>query len=249
MKEYCTHALHELHGVVEERCARAEEKHWEAPISVIHFKEEAVEDQEDARAPAVDVLSYLMSAHRASYRYVIEALQCRFGHLQQVEVHRSRLKVWVRGQGERLMQLAQEMESLVYQAYPMAQEDMVNLLTRDCFVDALQDSRLQIYVKQAHPKDVKEALTRASEMVTFLKTTIDLQSWFHPVIHRSRDYQDPKGVVEARNATGLSSKAKHQLEAVLPHQELLLVDSTTYSCACGGHGEWALHSARGGHGL
>ncbi|MPC82827.1 hypothetical protein E2C01_077513 [Portunus trituberculatus] len=40
------------------------------------------------------------------------------------------------------------------QTYPTAQEDMVSLLARDCFVDALQDSHLQIYVKQAHPKNV-----------------------------------------------------------------------------------------------
>ncbi|MPC51362.1 hypothetical protein E2C01_045205 [Portunus trituberculatus] len=62
--------------------------------------------------------------------YVVEALQCRFGHLQQVEVHRSRLKVQVRGR-----------------AYPMAQEDMISLLAMDCFVDALKDSYLQIYEK------------------------------------------------------------------------------------------------------
>ncbi|MPC50790.1 hypothetical protein E2C01_044624 [Portunus trituberculatus] len=32
-------------------------------------------------------------AQRASYRYVVEALQCHFGDLQQAEVHRSCLKV------------------------------------------------------------------------------------------------------------------------------------------------------------
>ncbi|MPC56335.1 hypothetical protein E2C01_050293 [Portunus trituberculatus] len=60
------------------------------------------------------------------------------------------------------------MESLVRWAYPAAQEDMA----RDYFVDALQDSCLQIYVKQTRPKDVQEALTRGSEIEAFLRTTI-----------------------------------------------------------------------------
>ncbi|MPD05060.1 hypothetical protein E2C01_100782 [Portunus trituberculatus] len=37
-------------GVNEERCAHAKEKHWEASISAIHFKEKGVEDQEDTGA-------------------------------------------------------------------------------------------------------------------------------------------------------------------------------------------------------
>lgn len=39
----------------------------------------------------------------------------------------------------------------------------VNLLVRDCFVEALQDLNLQIYVKQAHLKDAQGVLTQTSE--------------------------------------------------------------------------------------
>jgi len=123
------------------------------------------------RGQAVEVLGHLTPVQRASYRDVVEALRRRFGHFQQAEVHRARLKVRVRGRGEPLTQLAQEVESLVRRAYPTAREDMVDVLARDCFVDALQDQQLQIYVKQAHPQDVQEALARASEMEAFLSTT------------------------------------------------------------------------------
>ncbi|MPC30796.1 hypothetical protein E2C01_024065 [Portunus trituberculatus] len=37
MREYCAHALQELRGIVEERCARAKEKQREAPVSAIYF--------------------------------------------------------------------------------------------------------------------------------------------------------------------------------------------------------------------
>ncbi|MPC33373.1 hypothetical protein E2C01_026721 [Portunus trituberculatus] len=81
--------------------------------------------------------------------------------------------MWLKGRSEPLMQLAQEVESLVHRAHPMAQGKMVSLLARDCFVDALQDLHLQIYMKQAHPKDIQEALTPAYEMEAFLRTTTD----------------------------------------------------------------------------
>ncbi|MPC39385.1 hypothetical protein E2C01_032920 [Portunus trituberculatus] len=66
------------------------------------------------RGQTVEVLSHLAPAQRASYRYVVEALQCHFGDLQQAEVHRSCLKVRVRCRGELLTQLAQKAESLVH---------------------------------------------------------------------------------------------------------------------------------------
>ncbi|MPC73358.1 hypothetical protein E2C01_067684 [Portunus trituberculatus] len=88
---------------------------------------------------------------------------------QEMKEQKQELRQEVRGPSEPLTQLEQEMESLVHRAYPTAQEDILNLLARDCFVDAFQDLHLQICVKQ----DVQEALTRVSEMKAFLKTTTD----------------------------------------------------------------------------
>ena len=64
--------------------------------------------------------------------------------------------------------LAQDVETLVRGAYPMASEDTVDMLAKDCFVDALQDRQLQIHVKQAAPRNVQEALARAAEFEAFL---------------------------------------------------------------------------------
>ncbi|MPC54430.1 hypothetical protein E2C01_048346 [Portunus trituberculatus] len=47
-----------------------------------------------------------------------------------------------------MTKLAEELETLVCHAYPMAAEDMVTTLTWDYFVDALQDWELQLYVKK-----------------------------------------------------------------------------------------------------
>ncbi|MPC50791.1 hypothetical protein E2C01_044626 [Portunus trituberculatus] len=50
-----------------ERCAHAEEKHREAPISAIHFKEETVEDQENAGALVRAVCSVLVLGGGAAF--------------------------------------------------------------------------------------------------------------------------------------------------------------------------------------
>ena len=122
------------------------------------------------RGPALEVLGHLTPAQRLVYASVVEALRRKFGHHQQADVYRARLKARVRARGETLPQLALEVETLVRRAYPAAPEDMVSVLARDHFLDALQDRDLQLYVKQAHPGDVQEALARALELEAFLRT-------------------------------------------------------------------------------
>ncbi|KAK3882385.1 hypothetical protein Pcinc_013251 [Petrolisthes cinctipes] len=120
---------------------------------------------------AVEVLSHLTLRQRMSYQCVLEAMQRKFGQHQQAEVYRARLKNRMRGRGESLPHLAQDLEALVRRAYPVAPEEMVTVLARDYFVDALQDQQLQIYVMQAHPSDVQMALAKALEFESFLRAT------------------------------------------------------------------------------
>ena len=56
-------------------------------------------------------------------------------------------------------------------AYPEASEEMITILLRDQFVDAVDNQQLKIYVQQAHPKDLQEALARGLELESFTKTT------------------------------------------------------------------------------
>jgi len=134
--------------------------------------EKALQLVSSLRGAALEVLAHLTPSQRTVYSNLVGALQRRFGHHQQAEVYRARLKARVRARGESLPQLAQELETLVRRAYPVAAEDMVTVLTRDYFVDALQDRELQLYVKQAHPEDVWVALARALELEAFLRTTV-----------------------------------------------------------------------------
>ena len=65
----------------------------------------------------------------------------------QAEVYWEQLKGRTRQPGESLPQLAQGVESLVCRAYPLAPEEMVTVLSRDAFIDALEEQQLQTYVK------------------------------------------------------------------------------------------------------
>ncbi|XP_069986319.1 uncharacterized protein [Penaeus vannamei] len=134
--------------------------------------EKALQLVSGLRGVALEVLAHLTSQQRTVYSHVVGALQRRFGHPHQAEVYRFRLKARVRARGESFPQLAQELETLVRHAYPAAAEDMVTVLTRDYFVDALQDRELQLYIKQAHPEDVQVALARALELEAFLRTSV-----------------------------------------------------------------------------
>ncbi|KAK3895965.1 hypothetical protein Pcinc_000349 [Petrolisthes cinctipes] len=79
------------------------------------------------RGIAVEVLSHLTLRQRMSYQCVLEAMQRKFGQHQQAEVYRARLKNRMRGRGESLLHLAQDLEALVRRAYPVAPEEMVTV--------------------------------------------------------------------------------------------------------------------------
>ena len=123
------------------------------------------------KGPAVEVLSQMTSAQRTSYSQVVAALERRYGHQHQAEVFRARFRARIRARGETLQQLAHELENLVHKAYPGASEDLLVVLLRDQFVDALEDPQLKIYVKQAHVANLQEALARALEFESFVKTS------------------------------------------------------------------------------
>ncbi len=126
--------------------------------------EKALQLISSLRGATLEVLAHLTPAQRTDYSSIVEVLQRRYGHHQQVEVHWACLKARVQGRVESLPQLAQELDTLVHNACSSAMEDMVTILTRDYFVDALQNRELQLYIKQAHPQDIQVALAKPLEL-------------------------------------------------------------------------------------
>ena len=123
------------------------------------------------KGAALEVLNQLPAAKRSSYSSVTAALERRYGYQHQTEAFRARFRARTRGPGESLTRLAQDLELLVRRAYPEAGEDMITILLRDQFVDAIDHQQMRIYIQQAHPKDLQEALARGLELESFLRTT------------------------------------------------------------------------------
>lgn len=160
------------------------------------------------RGAALEVLGHLTSTQRMGYQSVVEALRRKFGNYQQAEVYRARLKGRVRMKGESLPQLAQDIDTLVRRAYPSAPEDMVGELTTEYFMDALQNRELQLYVKQAHPKNVKEALARALELEAFTRTSVGGWSASSPHSFPPRPFQARRA--RTANPAGSPNKKRKQ---------------------------------------
>ncbi|XP_045101469.1 uncharacterized protein LOC123498430 [Portunus trituberculatus] len=150
------------------------------------------------RGPAIEVLGHLPPTQRASFPDIAEALRRRFGHRHQAEVYRAQLKKRTRQRGETL---AHDVEALVRRAYLAAGEEMVTVLTRDAFLDALVDHQLQIYVRQAHPADVQVALARAIEFEAFMQTASSLSTFARP----HSDVRGRKTQVKRRPASRAAS--------------------------------------------
>ena len=110
-------------------------------------QEKALQLVASLRGPALEILAHMTVSQRSSYIAVVEVLRRRFGSVFQAEVYREQLKGRTRRPGESLPQLAQAVESLVRHAYPVAAEEMVTVLSRDAFIDALEEQQVQIYMK------------------------------------------------------------------------------------------------------
>ncbi|MPC21898.1 hypothetical protein E2C01_014902 [Portunus trituberculatus] len=153
------------------------------------------------RGPSIEVFGHLPPTQRASFPDIAEALRHHFGHYHQAEVYRAQLKKRTRQRGEMLSQLAHDIEALVRRAYPMAGEDMVTVLARDVFLDALVDHQLKIYVKQAHPADMQVALARTMEFEAFMQTVSSLSTFAQPC----SDVRGRKAQVKRRPASCVAS--------------------------------------------
>ena len=104
---------------------------------------------------ALTVLSNIPRDNLYNYPSLITALEARFGCAHQAELHRIQLKNRTRKREESLAELAEELARL---AYPEAPQEMLDLLAKDQFIDALADGDMWLRLRQSHPKSLQTAL-------------------------------------------------------------------------------------------
>ena len=91
------------------------------------------------RGTAQGVLSDLSQEQRTNFDSLVSALAARFEPVQQSELYRAKIKSRIRHKGEPIVELAQDIRKLIRLAYPSATTEVREQLSKDCFIDALND--------------------------------------------------------------------------------------------------------------
>ena len=121
------------------------------------------------RGAACQLLRTLTPAKRLNYHELVTALGRRFNPENQTELFRAELRNCQRLASQSLPELAQEVRRLVHLAYPTASQDVMDVLGRDYFIDALDDSDLRWRVYQVKAKSLDDAVCAAVEMEAYKK--------------------------------------------------------------------------------
>ena len=127
------------------------------------------------RGAAQEVLGNLPQIQRQNYDLLVQALTQRFAPSNQTELHKVQLKARSRRRDESLTELGQSIRRLTGLAYPDAHQELVEILAKDHFIDALQESEMRLRVQQARPKTLNEAVHAAVELETFQRAELQRQ--------------------------------------------------------------------------
>ena len=90
------------------------------------------------------MLAILRQDQRTNFCSLSSALAARFEPVQQSELHRVTLKTRLRRENETLSELAQDVNRLVRLAYPAATNNVREQLSKDYFIDALNDHEIRM---------------------------------------------------------------------------------------------------------
>lgn len=117
--------------------------------------------------PAREVLGDLSPTQRKDFAELTQALSMRFGTENRSEMYRATLKSLARKRNESLPELAQSIRRMTKNAYPQAPADVREVLAKDTFVDALDDTDTKWKIRQARPRTLNQALDIAVELEAF----------------------------------------------------------------------------------
>jgi hypothetical protein len=124
---------------------------WFVKLMVGTILQKALELATSLRGPAQAVLSDLRPDLRRSYAHLVAALTSRFQPSTQTELYRAQMKNKSRGKAQSLPELAQDIKRLTRLAYPTALMEVREQLSRDCFMDSLNDPDLEWSIFQGKP--------------------------------------------------------------------------------------------------
>ena len=159
--------------VMPEAFAAAESEEWDSWIA--HFEDCAVingwDEARKAQVLAVRIcgvalfqLQGFMSVVRGNYVELKRALRKKFVPQERIELHKAEFRARHRERNEKLPDLASSLRRLVGRAYPGAAAELQDSLTKDQFIDALEDREMRIKIRESGPKTLDEAVSPALQI-------------------------------------------------------------------------------------
>ena len=119
------------------------------------------------RGEACKMLPSLPEDARWNFDAFVEALGRRFNPGDKTELYRIQLRNYTRKDKESIPQLAQTVRNLAIKAYPEACGNLLEMLCRDHFIDALNEPDMRFRIFQSKVATLDQAVGVAVEMEAF----------------------------------------------------------------------------------
>jgi hypothetical protein len=116
---------------------------------------------------AQGVLSNLLANDQQNYDELYKTLQQQFAPTKQTELYSVQLRERKQKAAESLPELGQGIRRLINLAYLTATINLKEILAKEQFVDALQDPKMRLRIKQARSVDLNDAVRHAVELQAF----------------------------------------------------------------------------------
>ncbi|CAC5404176.1 unnamed protein product [Mytilus coruscus] len=127
----------------------------------------AYEVATNLRGVAQGIVTEIEPLKRFDYTYLVSALTSRFEPVNQENMYKVQMNSYYRKSGQTLPEMAQDIRRITRLAYPTAPVDIRNQLGKDCFVRALNDSKIQLSIFQREPKTIDDCIRFGVEYEAF----------------------------------------------------------------------------------
>ena len=97
----------------------------------------------------------------------MNTLKERFEPQNQCEIYKALLKQRIRKRDEGFPELAQDIKGLTKMAYPSAFIDLKDTLSKDSFIEALNDAEMELFICQKEPATTDDAVRLALKYEAF----------------------------------------------------------------------------------
>ncbi|CAG2196560.1 unnamed protein product [Mytilus edulis] len=160
----------------------------------------------DARGIVTD----LEPEMRLDYKYLVAELTSRFEPANQANMYKAQMNSLFRKQGQALPELAQEIKRITRLAYPTAPIDIRDQLAKDCFIRAVNDTKIQLTLFNREPKTIGDCVRVGVEYEAFVVDQKRLTNT-KPAIRMQ--YDTPfEQIDDEDNILGQIAKMSHQLD-------------------------------------